>query len=114
MIVKKELKRVVKGNMQTITYDYHKKRLLSEDELQELRDLYDDDAEEAYYNGVFVDLNGDICAIDIDSLIGALQNFVDATDQDERTTAQYVLLYSVLRKIKKWSGYTIYTDGDAK
>ncbi len=107
-ILKKELIRKVVDNREFIENEYHKAELLTDNELEELNDHYED-PEDSINAGVYFDHDGDIHSIDIDSLLDSLEDYIGDCDEDDRITEKYIAFNRILRKIIHWKGFTLWT-----
>ena len=106
-ILRKEISREVKDNVETVKNEFHEKDIVTSDEINELLDHFDD-WEEAQSSGLAVDSNEELIYIDVDALSGALADYLADCDEEDKDTCRYILFKALYEKLEKWEGYTIW------
>lgn len=106
MKLKREIDRKVEGNIETIkikVIDFKEK--LPDYDL--LLDLYFNDPEDAYYNGVGINFDNDVAYIEIDKFLDKLQSIQEELESDGEKDE---IIDELVTKLKKYDGYTLWMD----
>ena len=105
-VLRKLLKHMVEGNTETNVFERIEKEVLTDQEVQELIDQFDDDPEQAYsvYGMGFAD--DEIIWLDLDTLSSGLKDYLREQDDDEKNTT----LENILKKVEPLHQYHLHFE----
>lgn len=82
-VLRKEIQRIVIGNVETIKNEYIERDVLTDEEINELQDHWED-PEEAFDVGLIFDFNDEFICIEVDKLLVGLRDFIgDPLNKDK-------------------------------
>lgn len=83
-VLRRLLKRTVEGTTETNVFERIEKEVLTEQEIQELIDVFGDDPEGAYdVYGMIFDRDDDLVEVNLDALASGLADYL--TEEDDNT-----------------------------
>lgn len=101
-IARKQLKRTVEGNTETIVNEYHE--FVFNERIHELMLDEFDDYESAAYNGVYGNIDDDIAMIDVLKCCEYLSERIALAKEEKERDVRCEDIYKYL---KKWKGFEI-------
>jgi len=103
-ILRRLLKSTISGTTETKVFERIEMKVLTEEELTELLDVFGDDPEEAFMvYGLAIDLRDELSFINLDSLSGALEDYLKDEDNDLKNT----ILDRIQKKIAPLHQYNL-------
>ena len=106
-ILRREISRKIEGNFENVRNEYLKKEILTQDEIHELLDHFDD-YEEAYTSGLAIDFNDELVWIDIHNLLSSIEDYIDHCVEDDKETMIYKLFKDLEKRLDKWDKFTLW------
>ena len=94
-IIKKEISRIIKRNTETVIFEVHNIKLLTDENQTDLIDFYQDE-EDAYFAGLYY-TNDELCNIDNNVLLKYINQFEKET-QDDATIELLTEFYNFCKK----------------
>ena len=103
-VLRKLLKHTVEGNTETNVFERIEQEVLTDQELQELIDLFGDDTEQAYsVYGLAFGMDDDLAMINLDALASGLEDYLKNQDADEKNP----VLEGILKKVAPLHPYNL-------
>lgn len=103
-VLRKQLKHTIEGNIETNVFERIEKEILTDQEMQELIDIFGDDCESAYdCYGLMFDFDDDLAGVNLDKLAGGLQDYLSEQDEDNKNE----VLEGILKKVEPLHQYSL-------